>query len=265
MSQGLGTAQRRLLVALYCAEKFEGLWWKLADHPALDSESGSGPWFAVSQFHLVEADHTKRFKYAAKRAMALRDREFRRSRRVPYRRALRTLEQRGLAEAGLVPVDLELLGQWAWRPRGQPPAAREVWFARLTEQGRDWVRTNAIDQVQATGTEMVGAAEQFDPDERWRLQETQRLARRQRRPAAVKVPGVVTTTRVEALSKSEVVDLLDREGFAVDQVKAVLREWHREEQRQHRKEFLQLGPPLEECVFGSAELDDIRQRLAGPT
>lgn len=268
MSQGLGTVQRRLLVALYCAENFNGRWMELAEEPALESDDDSGPWFAVSQFHLVETDHAERFEYATKRLTVRRDREFKRSRRVPYRRALRTLEQRGLAEAKLVSVDLNLLGQYAPPWRGRPPAAREVWVARLTDRGKDWVRENAPEQVQSMGAEMVRTAERFDPAERWQIAEAQRLARyrqgRGRRPATITVPEVATSARTRALNKSDVIELLHGEGFGTEQVSAVLRQWHREEQRQQRSRFREPGPALDDCIFGVAEIEDLRQLLVEP-
>lgn len=262
-------AQRRLLVALYCAENFNGRWMELAVHPAVNGDDDLGEWFAVSQLHLVETDHAERFEYATKRLTVRHDREFKRSRRVPYRRALRTLEQRGLAEAKLISVDLNLLGQYAPPWRGRPPASREVWVARLTHRGKDWVQENASEQVQSMGIEMVRTAERFDPEERWQIAEAQRLARyrqgRRRRPATVTVPEVVTAGHAKALSKSEVVEFLHGEGFGTEQVSAVLRQWHREEQRQQRSQFKEPGPALDDYIFGAAEIDDLRQRLTEPT
>ncbi|MGW4774188.1 hypothetical protein ACWEO2_39870 [Nocardia sp. NPDC004278] len=261
MSQGLGTVQRRLLVALYCAENFNGRWMEMAIHPDLDTGDDLGSWFAISQFHLVETDHAKRFAYAAKRTTVPRDREFKRSRRVPYRRALRTLEQRGLAEARLISVDLNLLGQWAYRWHGRPPATREVWVARLTEQGMAWVRKNAPEQVQPLGDRMVRSGDRFDPEHRWQLEDSRRRARRHR-STTITTSEKPTTGRAKALNKNEVVDLLQREGTSAERVRTVLREWHREEQRQHRLQFGEPGPSLDEHIFGSAEVDDLRSRLS---
>lgn len=263
MSQGLGTVQRKLLVALYSAENFNGRWMQLAEHPDIGSDDDSGPWFAISQLHLVETDHAERFEYAAEEATTLRDREFKRSRRTPYRRALRTLEQRGLAEAKLVSVDLDDLGQYSYFWHGGPTPVRDVWLARLTDQGRAWVEKNAAELVESAGYKMMQAAENFDPVPRWGLAaEATRARPRRPSPAAVVVPEVATVDRVDALSKSEVADVLCNEGFDAGRVSTVLRVWHREGQLQQRRQYGQPGPGLSNYVFGIAEIDELRQRLA---
>lgn len=253
-----------MLVALYAASDNAGRWLNAIDEdPALQGDDDQGPWYPVSMFHLVEADHAKRFTYATKREMKLREREFKRSRRVPYRRALRTLEVRGLAQARLERLELDVLMGGRKDPRSRAPAVREVWVARLTPQGKAWVQDNAIEEVDAMGARMRKTAELFDPSRRWLLP-PHRPPGRHRGPlvtAAAQQPH----TDDGLMDRADVVVLLNDDGFTTRDVEAVLRAWHREVQRDQRRENGDPGPSLDEYVFGLAEVEELRRRLTEPT
>ncbi|MGW5230399.1 hypothetical protein ACWEP5_36390 [Nocardia niigatensis] len=272
MSRGLGTIQRQLLVALFCADQTKGGWTKLAQTPG---STAGGDWYAVARLRLLEIEHDAEIGHTVHQRSRPEDRAFKRSRRAPVRRALRTLTNRGLAEEQLIAVDLVDLGQRNWRPSGEKPATRPVLYARITELGKEWITHHARERLDEYSVRMVKASSDHDPDARER-----RMARMAERawwheqaskssesPGQRKAPAGVDddsqiVVRTEALNKDELVQLLIGEGFDRDQVLTVLRRWHRELQGFLRREFGDPGPPLDEYSFGSAEIEELRTRLS---
>ncbi len=68
--------------------------------------------------------------------------------------------------------------------------------------------------------------------------------------------------RASSWRKVQVVDLLVDEGFDGDRVRAILRAWHREQQRIARVEFGGTASALDDYVFDADEVEDLRRQLA---
>lgn len=272
MSRGLGTIQRQLLIALFCAGRVEGEWVNLAESRG---SAPGGDWYAVARLRLVEIEHDVEIGHTIHQKSGSDDRAFKRSRRAPVRRALRTLTDRGLAEERLIAVDLAELGQWNWRPQGGEPAIRPVLYARITELGEQWVIEHASDQIDQFTELMIKASFNHDPEARerrmarkaqreWRIEQALKsrksLSRRTTAAAGDGKGQIVFPT--EALSKDELVRLLIDEGFDRERVPIVLRQWHRELQSNLRRQLGESGPPLDDYTFGSTEIEELRTLLS---
>lgn len=262
MSRGLGLTQRVLLTALGIAEtSFGGRAFVFADD--------EGDWTVVSRLRLVETDHPKRFP--ANRTTKAVDREFKRSERSPYRRALQTLTQRGLIESKLAPVTLDALGQYSY-PRDRH---RSTWVARLTESGFDLLYSAPYPELAATVFDRLMDAIAFNDSE---LRESllyesmcwsfpRKVAPPARRARAA--PAIVSPARKAPkidLTKEETIEALCAEGFDIEHVRSALRTWHRAEQRRYREDFGSFrtsAPSLDECVFGREDLEVLRQQISG--
>ncbi|WP_280392783.1 hypothetical protein [Nocardia wallacei] len=257
MSRGLGSAQRSLLVALYCAADTFGQ----AFAPGPTDEDST--WVVVSRLQLVEVEHPK--KFPQQRTATEAAREFKRSRRVPYRRALQTLADRGLAEAKLAQVKLSALGQGAWYWQRTEPH-RETWLARITAQGEEYVVEYLSEEIEPTEDRLLRGFAYGFADERleWiRQQERDRSRTRRRRPSArTNEASPVVAPRQAALSRDEVIALFTGEGIGVEQVRKALRAWHREESRRYRDAFHENAPALEEYTFDPDALEEVRSHLS---
>ncbi|MBF6150270.1 hypothetical protein [Nocardia nova] len=258
MSRGLGLTQRVLLTALGIAEtSFGGRAFAFADH--------EGDWTIVSRLRLVETEHPKRFPTT--RTTKAADREFKRSERSPYRRALQTLTQRGLIESKLTPVDLRILGQYSWPGRAQ----RSTWLARLTDRGFELLYSAPYPELSRSIYGRLEDALVFnDSEDRAELLQESLYwsfprkmvappARRTEVPAPTISPAP-PKPKVD-LTKDEAIEALCAEGFEIEQVKAALRTWHRAEQRRYREDFDVSAPALDDCVFDRDDLEGLRQQI----
>ena len=264
-------------MAFYCAEQRSGHWTHVYRYsgPRTDeviwtafprSPAGLGydprPWFAVSEFRLAEIDHRKQIKTLARRKKQAAKREFKRMHQLPYRRALQSLAGRGLTEADY--ADGVEIGGYSESHVVLWPLG--VWLGRLTEQGSAWVEQNALEQVEPLTDAMFAAHWDFPEVERWpRKVEPSPISEVMNFPASQAVSSVDPRQNDE-LSKSSVVDLLTAEGFAAEQVLAILRAWHREERLNHRALYGSTDehPPLAQCTFTTADVVNFRIHLTGP-
>ncbi|WP_280378293.1 hypothetical protein [Nocardia wallacei] len=261
MSRGLGLAQRTLLTALGIAEtSFGGRAFVFTDD--------EGDWTVVSRLRLVETEHPKRFP--TNRTTKAADREFKRSERSPYRRALQTLTQRGLVESKLAPVSLYALGQYSsW---GNPQ--RSTWLTRLRAPGFELLHGAPYPELAASVFERLEDALAFNDSEDREELLIESLSRSHPRKVAAPARRARVAPPIDPLAqkmpksdltKDETVATLCAEGFGIEQVRSALRAWHRAEQRRYRTDFRVSAPALDEYVFSHADLKELRQQIGdGP-
>ncbi|MFI7531510.1 hypothetical protein [Nocardia salmonicida] len=200
---------------------------------------------------------------------SLDDREFKRSRQAALRRATVGLVERGFAvsTARAVPAHfLQISPRWC-------ETERVIVVAQITEQGRAYVEEHRVDLVLESPLsiflrdELEGAGFGDVVDLPYRPQldrpkrKVQRRARRQVETVAVAAAPTVPV-RPTSWGKVQVVELLVSEGFDGDRVRALLRAWHREQQRIARAEFGSTAPALDDYQFDEDEVGDLRRQLA---
>ncbi|WP_280391121.1 hypothetical protein [Nocardia brasiliensis] len=199
-----------------------------------------------------------------------------RSWRAAYRQATRGLSGRGLIDSAYARVDLEGLGQQTFGGTygGAEPPRREVLLARITDLGRDYVHRRRVELVADPSTvaddlrralRAAGFLDIAEPKDR-----PAPPYRRRRVVATTQRASVAAVAAPEPRPQSgkrpgcdEVIALLVSEGFAAEQLRSVLREWHRAEQRMWREQFDDYGIPLEEREFDADDIDELRRRLTG--
>lgn len=257
MSRGLGQAQRNLLGALYIGTS--GPWYWLGA-----PDNAEDAWFAVSELgffldpHLVvNGDNS-----------SLDDREFKRSRQAALRRAVEGLVERGYAVSSVRSVPssfLQASTRWC-------ETKRDIVVAQITAQGRAYVEEHRVDLVIENPLstllkeelEAAGFGDVMNLPYRPRLdrpkRKVQRRARRRVEAAAVATAPTVPS-RPTSWGKVQVVELLVSEGFDGDRVRALLRAWHREQQRIARAEFGSTAPALDDYQFDEDEVADLRRQL----
>ncbi|WP_280219945.1 hypothetical protein [Nocardia neocaledoniensis] len=256
MSRGLGQAQRNLLGALYIGASGPWYWLEAPDNPA-DAWVPVGEIGIFLDHHLVvDGDNS-----------SLDDREFKRSRQAALRRAVAGLVKRGYADSGVrnVPSSfLQVSTRWCETPR-------DIVVAQITDQGRTYVEEHRVDLVveNPLSDYLRGELRDAGFDDVMHLpyrpplnrpkRKVQRRARRVEAPAVPVAPD--EPTRPMSWRKAGVVELLVQEGFDGDSVRALLRAWHREQQRIARVEFGGTAPALEDYRFDEDELDDLRRQL----
>lgn len=301
MSRGLGITQRRLLGALYAAPRQQLLRWDVEPETQWATPRGvypGGPpdvsdgseFYLIAQLGLAEFHHPV-LRDGLRRSVEQRklglmawfslnvqpssapERDLLRSWRAAYRRAARSLTDRGFVETVDGSADLENLGQLTWGVYASP--VREVVLARITEAGRRYVEYRRAEFVADThgaddlrrALRAAGFHDIAEPrphpapsgtqSRRGRIRSTRkRKQQNQRIPSPTPQPGGL-------LGPDDVVTQLAAEGFATDRIETALRAWHREEQRKSREQFGvgDHGIPLREQLLGQEEIDDLRRRL----
>lgn len=257
MSRGLGQAQRNLLGALYIGAS--GPWYWLGT-----SDNAADAWFVVVELGIfldhdlvVHGDNS-----------SLDDREFKRSRQAALRRAVVGLVERGFAVSATraVPAHfLQVSPRWC-------ETERNIVVAQITDQGRTYVEEHRVDLVvenplsRLLRDELEGAGFgdvmnlPYRPRPNRPKRTVQRRARRQVEPVPV-APAPTVPVPPTSWGKVQVVELLVREGFDGDRVRALLRAWHREQQRIARAEFGSTAPALDDYQFDGDEVADLRRQL----
>ncbi|MEU7634363.1 hypothetical protein AB0C34_31070 [Nocardia sp. NPDC049220] len=119
MSRGLGSAQRRVLVELY----------KLLLDDAEELGLAEDGYNECSGYSIEQMELEPRPGRVGSDGKLITA-HVRRSKRVPFRRALTSLDKRGLVETGIAEVELEELGQYS-----EYESWRDVRVALLTHQG----------------------------------------------------------------------------------------------------------------------------------
>ncbi len=200
------------------------------------------------------------------------DRARLRSWRALYRRAARSLSNRELIETADCEVFQYNLDGATQPPRWASAATLEVLLARITDTGRRYVEerrtelvaedatTDSLRQALRAAGFLDIAAPQPSPRRRpKRVRRPQADHRLNRRKTPAAEPAEPRKPRL--ISRDDVVVQLESEGHTPERVGAILRAWHRDEQREARALFGDNGVPLYQRLFAPDDIAELKRRL----
>lgn len=311
MSRGLGAAQRHLLGGLYAAASQGIPRWDLVPageaarvgarlRRAAEYDSGrlgDPGGFNEPAFHVVAHLRLGESRDPVMRHILSRtgtsyrpwyialvehttekDRARLRSWRAMYRRAARSLSERGLIESVYCTVFENDLYGVSVDPRWPPRTTMDVLLAQITAAGRQYVeerRTEIVAEDDTTNglrgaLRAAGFLDIAPPKPpprrprpvRRRPQSRQGQAARSRSSRG-KTPAAkpAEPPKTRPMTRDEVAAQLESEGHDPRRVGTVLRAWHREEQRDALTRLAVNGVPLRERLFAPDDIAELRRLL----